>query len=64
MPLFSIVLWLVIIGLILWVVNELPLDGQIKKIIRVVVIVFVLLWLLGILIGYAPFVPMPMRGLR
>ena len=55
--LFAIILWLVVLGLILWVVNELPIDAAIKKIIRVIVIVVVLLWLLSILIGYAPLPP-------
>lgn len=35
---------LVLAGLALWALSEFPIDAQIAKIIRVVVIVFVALW--------------------
>lgn len=43
----SIIVALIVIGLLLYVVNLLPLDGTVKRIIHAVVIVFVVLWLLG-----------------
>jgi hypothetical protein len=46
MSLISILVALIIAGLILWVVGQIPLDPWIQKIIRVVVVVFVVLWLL------------------
>ena len=39
--LISLVVWLVIAGLILWIIGQIPMDATIAKIIRVVVIVFV-----------------------
>lgn len=50
--LIEIIVALVIVGLVLWVVQQIPMDPAIAKIIRVVVIVFVVLWLLTV------FVPM------
>ncbi|MGH7182072.1 MAG: Thivi_2564 family membrane protein [Nitrospiraceae bacterium] len=47
MTLISLVVVLVVVGLLLWAVQQLPLDGTIKTIIRVVVIVVVCLWLLS-----------------
>lgn len=58
--LLSIVVALVIVGLILWVVEQIPVDPTIAKIIRVVVIVCVVLWLLTLvipMIGSGPYFP-------
>lgn len=46
MTLVSLIVFLIIIGLLLYLVNMLPIDGTIKNIIYVVVIVFVIIWLL------------------
>lgn len=52
--LITIVIALIVVGLLLWAAESLPIDGTIKQIIRVVVIVFVVLWLLGSVTGYVP----------
>jgi hypothetical protein len=49
--LLSIILTLVIIGLVLWVVQQLPIDASIKNIIRIIVIVVVVIWLIQVLFG-------------
>jgi hypothetical protein len=47
MPLITLVVTLVVVGLILWLINNyIPMDGTIKKILNVVVVIFVILWLL------------------
>lgn len=46
-PLVSIVITLVIVGLVLWVVQQIPMDAVIARIIRIVVIVCVVLYLLS-----------------
>ena len=51
--LIQLVITLIIVGLLLYVVNLLPLDANIKQIIRVVVIVFIVIWLLYALMGAA-----------
>ena len=52
MPLVSVVVVLIIIGVLLWLVNTLiPIDAKIKNIINVVVIIAVVLWLLTLFIG-------------
>jgi hypothetical protein len=45
-PIVHIVIGLVIIGVCLYLVEQIPMDATIKTIIRVVVILFVVLWLL------------------
>lgn len=52
--LISIVIGLAIVGLILWAVTQVPMDATIAKLIRVVVIVFAVLWLLYFLQGHIP----------
>lgn len=47
MSLLSLVVILVLIGVLLWAVNNyIPMDGQIKRILNIVVVVAVVLWLL------------------
>lgn len=45
---------LILIGLLLWVVELIPMDATIKKVIRVVVIVLVCIWLIYFLVGLLP----------
>lgn len=59
--LFSIIIVLIIVGLILWVIQQIPMDAAIARIIRVVVIVFVVIWLLSILFGVYPWYHYPVR---
>lgn len=49
--LIQIVIVLAVVGLFLWAVTQIPMDDAIRKIIRVVIIVFVCLWLLYALMG-------------
>lgn len=59
----SVVLVLIVLGVLLWLVEtQIPMDGTIKKIIRVVVIVCVVLWLLGVF-GLVP-IDLPVPRLR
>lgn len=51
MTLFGLILVLVVIGVILWAVQSIPMDATIRNIIRVVVIVVVVLWLAHALLG-------------
>jgi hypothetical protein len=54
-PIFLIqtIVALVIVGLVLWVVAQIPMDAAIARIIRVVVIAFVVIWLLYVVLGMA-----------
>ena len=52
MPIIQIVIALCVVGLLLWVVSQIPMDPTIARIIRVVVIVAVCLWLLSMLAGW------------
>ena len=50
MSLIGLVITLIVVGVLLWLVNTyIPMDGTIKKIINVVVIIAVCLWLLSAL---------------
>jgi uncharacterized membrane protein YwzB len=57
--LIQVVVALAIVGLILWVLQQIPMDAVIARIIRVVIIVVVVIWLLTLLLGYAGGVSVP-----
>jgi hypothetical protein len=60
MPLITLVITLVVVGLILWLINNyIPMDGTIKKILNVLVVIVVILWLLSVF-GLIP----PISGIR
>ncbi len=44
--LISIIVALVVVGLVLYLIGMIPMDGTIKQIIRVVVLIAVVVWLL------------------
>jgi 1-acyl-sn-glycerol-3-phosphate acyltransferase len=47
MSLISLIITLIVIGVLLWLVNNyIPMDGKIKKILNVVVVICVVIWLL------------------
>jgi len=47
MSLISLVVTLIVVGVLLWLVNTyIPMDGKIKKILNIVVVVCVVMWLL------------------
>ena len=48
MPLLSLLVVLVVVGVLLWLVNSyIPMAGSIKRILNVVVVIVVVLWLLN-----------------
>jgi hypothetical protein len=49
MPLLSIILVLIVVGVLLWLINTyIPMDGKIKSILNAVVVIVVVLWLLQV----------------
>lgn len=54
-PFIPILIALVIAGLILWAITQFPLDPTIVKLIRVVVVVFAVLYVIDVLFGGAVF---------
>jgi hypothetical protein len=45
--LVHVIIVLIVVGLLLWLVNNyIPMDGKIKSILNTVVVIFVILWLL------------------
>jgi len=49
MPLFQVVIVLIVIGVILWVINNyMPMQSTIKRILNAVVVIAVILWLLNV----------------
>jgi len=49
MPLINVVIALIVVGVILWLINNyLPMDGKIKNILNGVVVIVVILWLLQV----------------
>jgi len=64
MPLLTVVLTLMVIGILMWLFETyVPLDATIKRIIHVLIIICVVIWLLqisGLLSGLGS-VPFPHR---
>ena len=49
MPLITVVIYLIVVGVLLWLVNNyIPMDGKIKKIVNILVVVVVVIWLLQV----------------
>jgi len=49
MPLIYIVLVLIVIGMVLWVINNyIPMAGSIKAILNAVVVIAVVVWILKV----------------
>ncbi len=49
MPLVSLIVILIVVGLLLWLVNNyIPMDGKIKQILNIVVVIAVVIWLLQV----------------
>lgn len=47
MPILTILLVLIVVGVLLWLINTyIPMDRKIKSILNVVVVVIVVIWLL------------------
>lgn len=55
MDLISLVVVLIVIGLLLWLINNyIPMEPSIKQILNVVVVIAVVLWILTIFLGPLP----------
>jgi hypothetical protein len=48
MPLVTVVIALCVIGVLLWLVNRIPMQGTIKSILNAVVVIVVVVWLLKV----------------
>lgn len=47
MSLLTICVVLIVVGILLWLINSyIPMDGKIKTILNVVVVIFVIVWIL------------------
>jgi hypothetical protein len=54
MPLVQVLLVLIVVGVLLWLVNLIPMQSTIKSILNSVVVIFVVIWLLNIF-GLMPY---------
>jgi hypothetical protein len=49
MPLFTILLVIIVVGVLLWLINSfIPMDHNIKRILNVVVMIILIVWLLKV----------------
>jgi len=49
--LIQVIVGLIIVGLALWVIQQIPMDPAIARLIRIIVIVVVCIWLLYVVVG-------------
>ena len=48
MDLISLIVTLIVVGVLLWLVNNyIPMDGQIKRLLNAVVVISTVIWLLN-----------------
>ena len=48
MSLLSVFLVLIVVGIVVWAINQYaPMDGKFKKILNIVAVIVVVVWLLG-----------------
>lgn len=60
MSLITLIVVLMVIGIILFLINQyVPMDGKIKQILNVAVVVLVILWLLISVLGPLPDIRVP-----
>ena len=54
MPLVTLVITLAVVGVLLWLVNLIPMQGTVKGLLNLVVVIAVVIWLLKVfnLLGY------------
>ena len=56
MPLLNLIIPLVVVGVVLWLINNyIPMASSIKKILNVVVVVIVAVWVLQAMGLWGPF---------
>jgi len=49
MPLITVVIALIVVGVLLWLINSfIPMDSKIKSILNAVVVIAVVVWLLQV----------------
>jgi hypothetical protein len=49
MPLFNVALTLLVVGILLWLVNQfIPMQGTIKGILNAVVVIVVVMWIVNV----------------
>ncbi len=49
MPLLTIIIVLIVVGVVLWLINAfIPMAGSIKTLLNIVVVVVLVVWLLGV----------------
>jgi hypothetical protein len=46
--LISVIVTLVVVGLVLYLIDLIPMDGTIKRIIHLIIVIVVILWLLQV----------------
>ncbi len=47
MSLVTIIITLIVVGILLWLINSyIPMDGKIKRILNIVVVIVLVIWLL------------------
>jgi low temperature requirement protein LtrA len=51
LSLINLIIILVVVGFLLWLINQfIPMDAKIKQILNIVVVILVVLWLLSLFI--------------
>ncbi|RPI18564.1 MAG: hypothetical protein EHM58_05145 [Ignavibacteriae bacterium] len=48
MPLLTVIITLIVVGVVLWLINLIPMQRTIKTIINTIIVIVVIVWLMKI----------------
>jgi len=48
MSLITIVITLIVVGVVLWLINLIPMQPTIKKIVNTIIVIFIVIWLMKV----------------
>lgn len=54
MPILSLLIALIVVGVVLYLIQLIPMDARVKQIIMVLAIAIIVIWVLQMLLGGGP----------
>jgi hypothetical protein len=48
MPLLTIIITLIVVGVVMWLINLIPMQPTIKRIINTIIVIVIVIWLMRV----------------
>ena len=52
MPIIQVIIIIIVVGVLVWLADFIPMDATIRKILRAVIIIVLVLWILGLFVDF------------